>query len=588
MSKIITEGTGMRILLAAGGIPEGENVPQAQYMKDSTGVRIAEALENGGGLPSTKQSDADNVDLDITDAIGNVIVRFAGGHIRTKDFNSTDAADGLEVVHDVSGDDYALTFAYDTTVSTKQTITGDFREGDTILCHLSNVADDVTDEANTVLLTYGYVDANSTEHTLGQAYPYDFARFTLPEDATGIYGNFGTGLLPAGTYTCKFLVYKLSQYARQPHIVTVGADGRRMFTSVRAAMDSFSDNNAYNTYEIWVYPGTYNILADYTEDEISADGFVGLWVKNGVSIIGQGHREEIILHGELSTDDYDLTKRNAISTLNMSGNCCLKNLTVTNQYLRYAVHDDHGSGFKQEQTRIVENCRFQSVNAASGGIGQAAYGAGGHNNKKMFIRDCDLGDRFIIHNTPYMIYAPMTAVVENCTAQIVTLTDNNNTTYPWTVPTRIEFNNCNFDYVRHDRTENGSAPTMILTGVGSHDIKLDCEAGTLYNFGDCRIFPGTISAGQAVRMNNSVSITATTSRTDIYGISIGNDGVHTWVQRGGYTANTVLGLTGLSVGDYITINASGVCVSGGTAENAIGIVECIDSQMSTAFIKMLF
>lgn len=540
-------------------------------------------IPTSGGNVDAKISNS-TADLVLSDAQGNVVAEFADGHIRTKEFSSADVANGLNVVHNISGDDYIKTFAYDTTVSTKQTITGDFREGDTILCHFSNADDDITDFSNTVLLTYGYVDTTGVEHALGQAYPYDFARFTLPEDATAIFGTFGTGLLYAGTYTCKFLVYKLSQYARQPHIVTVGSDGRRMFTSVRAAMDSFSDNNAYNKYEIWVYPGTYNILSDYTADEINADGFVGLWVKNGVSIIGQGHREDIILHGELSPDDYNLTKRNAISTLNMSGNCGLKNLTVTNQYLRYAVHDDHGSGFRQEQTRIVENCRFRSVNAASGGIGQAAYGAGGHNNKKMYIRDCDLGDRFIIHNTPYMIYAPMTAVVENCTAQIVTLTDNNNTTNPWTMHTRVEFNNCNFDYVRHDRTEDGSAPTMILTGVGTHDVKLECEAGTLYNFGDCRIFPGTFTAGQAIQMNGINAIAAATDSTVMIGVAIGNDGSHTWVQRQGYINSNVLGITGLAVGDYITLDASGVCVGGGTAENAIGIVDCVSN--SVAYIKL--
>lgn len=540
-----------------------------------------------GGSVDAKISSS-TADLVLSDAQGNVVAEFTGGHIRAKNFNSADVADELNVVHDISGDDYIKTFAYDTTVSTKQTITGDFREGDTILCHFSNADDDITDFSNTVLLTYGYVDTTGAEHTLGQAYPYDFARFTLPEDATAIYGNFGTGLLYAGTYTCKFLVYKLSQYTRQPHVITVGSDGRRMFTSIRAAMDSFSDNNAYNTYEIWVYPGTYNILSDYTADEINADGFVGLWVKNGVSIIGQGHREDIIIHGELSPDDYNATKRNAISTLNMSGNCGLKNITVTNRYLRYAVHDDHGSGFRQEQTRIVENCKFQSVDAASGGIGQAAYGAGGHNNKKMIVRNCDLGDRFIIHNTKYMIYAPMTAVVENCTAQMVTLTDNNNTDNPWTMPTRIEFNNCNFDYVRHDRTEDGSAPTMTLAGVGTHNVKLDCEAGTLYNFGDCMTFPAAIGAGQAVKMSGIRTVTATASKEDMYGISIGNDGIHTYVQRQGYIAAQVLGLTNLSVGDYVTLDASGiVTTTGATASNAVGIVETIADNTGTAFIKMI-
>lgn len=78
MSKIITEGTGMRILLAAGGIPEGANVPQSQYMRDSTGQRIAEALENGGGgLPSGGtagqvlglDSDLEPVWIDVPDSI---------------------------------------------------------------------------------------------------------------------------------------------------------------------------------------------------------------------------------------------------------------------------------------------------------------------------------------------------------------------------------------------------------------------------------------------------------------------------------------------------------------------------------------
>ena len=531
------------------------------------------------------RTSSSSADLVLTDNAGNVIAEFSGGNIKTKNFNSDGIKDRLEIVRNISGTDYIKTFPYDASESTTQTITQDFKQGDIILCHLSNADDDITDRLYTKLVTYGYVDTSNTQHTLGQEYGYNFARFVLPADAKGIYGVFGDELLATGTYTFKFIVYKLSAYKRQPHIITVGSDGRRQFTSVREAMDSFHDNNAYNTYEIWVYPGTYNILSDYTADEISAEDFVGLWVKNGVTIKGIGHREQIILHGELDPNDYISTKRNAISTLNMSGNSGLENLTVTNRYLRYAVHDDHGSGYYQEQTRIVENCKFLSTDSSSSGSGQSAYGAGGHNNKKLFIRNCDLGQRFIIHNTQHM-YVSMTAVVENSFAQVVSLTDNNDPTF--TANTRIEFNNCNFDYIRHDRTTDSSAPTMILQGVGTHDVKLDCEAGTLYNFGDCMLFLATISAGQAVKMNNAQSITPTTFIDDIYGISIGNDGTNTYVQRRGYINNNVLGLTGLSVGDYITIDSSGQCVSGGTAANAIGVVECIDAVTSTAFIKLLF
>ena len=540
-----------------------------------------------GGNVDAKLSNS-TADLVLTDAQGNVITEFSDGHIQTKDFNSAEIVQAVSenqtVLHGVSGTDYIKQFTYDPSSSSKQTITGDFKAGDTILCHVSNAADDVTDILNTRWGTYAYVDSGGIEQTLGQERPYNFARYVLPADTTQIVANIPAELLESGTYTCKFIVYKLSAYKRQPHIVTVGSDGKRQFTSVRAAMDSFHDNNAYNTYEIWVYPGTYNVLSDFSDDEISAEGFKGLWVKNGVTIRGIGHREQIILHGELDPDDYSSTIRNQISTLNMSGCCGLDNLTVTNQYLRYAVHDDHMSGFYQEQTRIVENCRFLSWNASSGGIGQAAYGAGGHNNKKLIIRNCDLGDRLIIHNTQLMVVS-MTAVVENSTAQQVTLTDNNNPGF--TAKTRVEFNNCNFDYILHDRTSDGTEPTMILCGSGTHGAKLDCEAGTLYNFGDGMSFPATIAAGQAVKMSGIRTVEAATAADVIYGISIGNDGSHTIVQRQGYIAAQVLGLTGLSVGDYITLDANGACVAGGTAANAVGVVECIAANTLTAFIKLL-
>ena len=571
------------------------------YLSDSNGNVL---LELADGHIKTKNFDSANIDpspaesgdvdfkrsdstadLVFTDNSGNVIAEFSDGHIKTANFDSADISDNLEVAERISGTDYAKTFTYDASIATTQTITADFKQGDVILCHLHNTADDVTDSLYARLATYGYIDTNGTQHALGTEYAYNFGRFVLPEDATGIYGTFPANLEASGTYSFQFLVYKLSDYARQPNIVTVGTDGRRQFASIRQAMDSFHDNNAYNLYEIWVYPGTYNIMDDFTDAEIRTEGFKGLFVKNGVKIKGIGHREQIILHGELNTEDYSVTIRNQISTLNMSGNCGLENLTVTNKYLRYAVHDDHGSGFYQEQTRIVENCKFLSTDASSGGIGQAAYGAGGHNNKKLIIRNCDLGDRLIIHNTQLMV-VPMFALVENCTAQQVTLTDNNNTGF--TAKTRVEFNNCNFDYVLHDRTSDGTEPTMILCGTGSNNIKLDCEANTLYNFGDCMTFPATISAGQAVKMSGIRTVEATTSPDNMYGISIGNDGAHTYVQRQGYISANVLGLTGLAVGDYITLDSNGVCVAGGTKADAVGVVECISANTSTAFIKLLF
>lgn len=52
MPKYITEGTGMRILLAAGGVPDGA-MPQARYMTERTGKKIAAALESGAAAAVT-------------------------------------------------------------------------------------------------------------------------------------------------------------------------------------------------------------------------------------------------------------------------------------------------------------------------------------------------------------------------------------------------------------------------------------------------------------------------------------------------------------------------------------------------------
>lgn len=585
-------------------------------------------------LPAAKESDADDVDLDVTDANGNVIVRFANGHIMTKEFDSSNIPTGTNgrvdikgsnstadlVVADNNGNviaqfdngnfrtkqfnsaevkesvtkvkkaidvDYYTEFTYDNSSTSTVTVTGDFKQGDTILCHFSNMVNNKKDSSSNYKATYSYVDGNGLQQELGQDYPYNFPRFTLPADCTQIVGFFPAALIESGTYTCRFLVYKLGEFERQPHIVTVSPDGSKDFTSIRDAMDSITDNNAYNTYEIWVYPGTYNILEDYTDEEITASGFKGLFVNNGVTIVGIGHRESIILHGELDPDDYDrATVRNNISTLNMSGNSGLRNLTVTNKYLRYAVHDDTSSATYQEQTRIIENCVFESRDAASGGAGEAAYGAGGAANKKLIIKDCDLGERLIIHNGDNFIL-PMTAIVQNSTVKIVTLTDCLlSSTYK--APTRIEFDNCNIGVIRHMLSSGHTDPSMILCGTGTHDAMIDIAEGILYNFGDCVKFPGTISAGQVVAVDNQMQMAATTNRILVYGISIGNDGTDTYVQTRGYINSNTVGLTGLSVGDYVTIDSSGVLTATNASEsNAVGIVTAVSAYSSSAYIKLL-
>ena len=182
----------------------------------------------------------------------------------------------------------------------------------------------------------------------------------------------------------------------------------------------------------------------------------------------------------------------------------------------------------------------------------------------------------------------MTAVVENSFARIVNLTDNNNTGF--TAKTRIAFHNCDFTIIRQMLTSSGTEPSMVLEGTGTHDAMVMTEAGLVYDFGDCRKFLGTsLSRGQAVKLDGTLMPVAQTDASKVYGIVIGNDGKYTYVQTRGYISNVVLGLSGLSVGDYITLDSSGVVTaSGATASNAVGVVACEDTNDSCVFVKLLF
>lgn len=59
---------------------------------------VEEEIDN---FPMIKESDAENVDLDISDPNGNVILRLADGHIQTKNFDSSDFAAVQEDVEDI-------------------------------------------------------------------------------------------------------------------------------------------------------------------------------------------------------------------------------------------------------------------------------------------------------------------------------------------------------------------------------------------------------------------------------------------------------------------------------------------------------
>ena len=133
------------------------------------------------------------------------------------------------------------------------------------------------------------------------------------------------------------------------HTFTVKADNTGDFDSLRDCFDAINVLSDRGRVLVEIYEGTYDIRADYTNEEWTAAGFVGLTVPHDVSLIGIGLKDDILI---TCTSE---TPTSAISTLNVTYNVEIENLTIYGEALRYTIHDDYSINGKDLKT-IVKNC----------------------------------------------------------------------------------------------------------------------------------------------------------------------------------------------------------------------------------------
>lgn len=566
------------------------------------------------GKPGIKDSTKTGVDLDVSDSQGNVILRIADGHIKTKNFDSetgrTDIiknstktgvdldfsdSQGNVVLRLKNGNictkwfssenadgsvDYNADVVYTNTEGTKA-ITADFHSGDEIVMHFSNASDRIAGLIKSDKVTYKYTDASNTDHTLGTAYGYDYPVYKFPEDATAISVTYGAGLLWGENGTLRFSVYKKGITERKPHLISVASDGSKDYTSVRDAIDSITDNNAYNKYRIEIYPGTYDIISYYTAEEIGQTGFQGLFVGDGVSLVGVGQKDNIILTGALDTNVYSSTKRNDISVINIAGTASIENMTINAENMRYCIHDDTGPMTHQTAIKEIIDCVLNAKNMTTGAI---AYGCGISNMRKLHLKNCIFNEELHIHTHDTGTYSP-SVLIENCEARVFSFADYNSTV-------NIEYSimNCKFSLIRSELVHTPHNQFLFINQIGGTNPIVDCETGMIYNLSNCIKAKGQISAGQLVNVNRisrQMTATAVSSANIASGVSIGYTGNETVVASGGYINSNQVGLTGLSQGDFITIDSDGVLISGGTSSNAVGVVTSIsERQDGGAYIKL--
>ena len=531
-------------------------------------------------IPSGGQADLSHVqsigtgvgDLDVTDENGNVLARLEDGHIKTQKFDSESVKEPLEhyqsaVKSFVRGSVNTLTVSHS------------FRKGERILFHV---------EDDAVNWEYGhYADYYEGSNLLiaGRRGSQGYFEHVISQNCQEVSVKLAWNEYADGT-DVRLHVYVVNGEVK-PTIITVGADGKRMFTTLKAAVESIHDaSSAVNPYVIEVYPGEYNTLAGYTEEQIQSadtsgggytqDTFVGLKLTDGISIRGVGGtREKIILKAELSTTDYSSGVRGNISTLNIQGSGFIENMTIIGKNLRYCVHDDFVDPTNTHGWRRLKDLKFIGANLAYAPY-FTTYGAGMSMPRDYYIENCDFGFDLGIHsNGRYSFGCRIEAV--HCTGHRFRIGDYAGAESE--VPFEVYVNDCNFDIIRVNRANASLSSHVRLMGTGGEHSLIKTKDDEIYQLGMIDKTVANFQKGTLLsRVSGGASFAATQNIGLAAGVVIAADSNYSYIQREGYVASNMVGLTGLSLGDSVTVDSNNKLTSGGSAGSRVGIVKAVDAD----------
>lgn len=231
------------------------------------------------------------------------------------------------------------------------------------------------------------------------------------------------------------------QEIKENHIY-IKADGTT--PKLSETLLGITDSGYYNRYFIHLSNGIYDILdgISHVEDPATNPYGDGVWVKDYVSIIGDGEIENTIIKCELdpsvdtqttTQDGYTISIMEKISTINASSNSKIENVTITAKNCRYAIHSDY-SPYQMENTELIfENCKVIHYGDTAGWpiarqvSSPACYGGGIRKGQKRIFKNCDFiayqSTPWFTHNEPTM---DKDAFIELNGCRFINLTENIN------------------------------------------------------------------------------------------------------------------------------------------------------------------
>lgn len=260
------------------------------------------------------------------------------------------------------------------------------KEGETIsaLCTnslnaytISKVINEATKSYEGIVKSKGYT---LTDYVFTAKEDIDICITYYAQDKLVVYKK-GTGNVE------KIVNETLSEKIAKVNAITVGSG--KMFNSLVDAVESITDSSESNQYVIELYEGEYETVV---ASKISST-YKGLIIPNYVSIIGIGNRDNIIIKGTFP-ETGNKSYANIVSTINLTMNGSVENVTIKAKNIRYCNHDD-GDNNSIPGSMITVSHTFKYVkfvyDTVNSGFDVAKYcvGIGAQADKEIIFEYCE-------------------------------------------------------------------------------------------------------------------------------------------------------------------------------------------------------